>query len=50
MTSVKANEEASKFNVVEFLNNCNNNNKPNAQKMTTKIIGNEIEFEIDTGA
>ena len=25
-------------------------NKSNAQKITTKINGNEIEFEIDTGA
>ena len=44
MTRVKTNED------VGFLNNCNNNNnKSNAQKITTKINGNEIEFEIDTG-
>ena len=36
MTTVKTNEEACKFNFVAFLNSCNNNNKSNAQKITTK--------------
>ena len=49
MTSEKTNKEAGKCNVVGFSNNCNNNNKSYAQKIT-KINGNEIEFEIDTGA
>ena len=49
MTSVKMNEEVGNFNVVGLLNNCNNDNKSNAQK-ATNISSNDIEFEIDTGA
>ena len=32
-----------------FLNNCNNNNKSNAQKITTEINDNQIVFENDIG-
>ena len=49
ITSVKTNEETGKFNVVGFLNSCNNNDISNALKLVTKINGNEIEFEIETG-